>query len=158
MEPGSCGRETRRRIENAALGLGAVPSRTMGYAFEMEPPGPPGSYGLDIHRMNIVREILREVGAATEPGFEQALRMEGFEPSAESVSMKKFRSNDNWLVTPSECRFIATRLRRGIAERVPQELLLFYDDAPPASEVVSWLEAFASFNERAAEHGGYRVR
>ena len=86
------------------------------------------------------------------------MKLAGFEPPAESVAMEKFLSHGDWHVTPDESRFIASRLDAGIAQGVPEELLSFFDDAPPTEDVVSWLEEFAAFNGRAAEYGGYRVR
>jgi hypothetical protein len=130
----------------------------MGYLFEFEKRAAKGIYELNDWQMGLVREVLREVGAGSEPGVKQALAAKGFAPTSESVSMNKFKSNDNWHVTPLECRFIAKRLRRGIVESVHAELMLLYDDAPSDEEMGRWLDEFASFNERASEHGGYRVR
>jgi hypothetical protein len=128
----------------------------VGYAFETEQPAPGNSVGFNNWQMSFLREIMREVGAADEAGFPQALRLTGFAPSDQSAPMEKFLSNGNWHVTEQEARFIADRLRAGIAEGVPQEVVSFFDDAP--NDVVVWVKEFADFNELAADRGGYRVR
>lgn len=120
--------------------------------------GTPGAfYRFNGSQMALVRDLMREAGACRDD-LPQALEAEGFEQTAESVDMKKFKSNDGWHVTPPECRFIATRLRAAIAERLPGEYLSFLDDVPPTKVVAEWLEEFAAYNARAAEVGGYKVR
>jgi hypothetical protein len=60
----------------------------------------------------------------------------------------KFRSNDNWLVCPEECRIIADGLTQ-------------YADANEgrANQDIDWsgVRQWAAYNRVAAEHGGYRV-
>jgi hypothetical protein len=69
----------------------------------------------------------------------------------------KFRSNNQWHVTSPECRIIADGLRRALeSDRTsilphPEESGLSYDRAE--KYVLQW----ASFNDFAARHGGYRV-
>jgi hypothetical protein len=70
--------------------------------------------------------------------------------------MSKFTSNSNWHVTPDECRSIASRLRAGMP--VIREVASFFDDAPPRAELERWVLSWVDFNERAVDHGGYRVR
>jgi hypothetical protein len=128
----------------------------VGYSFELSTPGDGASYSLNDWQFGFVREALREVGAAVEAGYQQALETAGFEPSADSVDMLKFRSNSNWHVTAAEAAFVAGRLRAGLAAGVVSDLLSFFDDAPP--EARTWVAEFAAFNERAAAGAGYRVR
>jgi hypothetical protein len=64
-------------------------------------------------------------------------------PVPGKVPAFKFDTTDGWTVTPGECRILAGHLRAR-AGRVP-------------AEMEQLVERFADFNERAAEHDGYRV-
>jgi hypothetical protein len=66
----------------------------------------------------------------------------------------KFCSNDNWFVSPQECRSIAEGLERLVeAARLRQGM------QPTQAEGIDWdgVRRWATYNRIAAEHGGYRV-
>lgn len=126
----------------------------MSYAFE----NAQDSYGLNIEQMTWVRLVMVEAGAIVGDGLEQAFDIEVLAPGPEAVPGRRFLSNDDWPISDEESRYIAGRLRAAIAHDVAGELVMFFDDHPPSSEIRSWVEEFAAFNERAAENGGYRVR
>ena len=98
----------------------------------------------------------------------------GADPS--KVPAYKFESNEGWLVTPAECRRLAAALRAAIDSRgdalfptgvvtdsVTEELAasmgLDPKDSfqPSLDEARESANAWIDYNERAAEHGGYRV-
>jgi hypothetical protein len=132
----------------------------VGYDFSFKRPGRDArsEFRLAGEDMSLMREVMREAGAATEPDADQALRAEGFEPTDASVPMKKFLSNDDWHVTPEECRFIAERVAKAAERGVVSELLSYWSDAPPEEEVDRLVADWVDYNRRAADHGGYRVR
>ena len=104
-------------------------------------------------RMSILRELMREVGAVTDPDVQRALR-DGppVHPDAASAAMFRHFSEDQ--LSPAECRAIAERLRAHLD--VVREVATFFDDAPRGSELVAWVNAWADFNALAAGRGGYR--
>lgn len=63
------------------------------------------------------------------------------------VPAYKFSSNDGWLITPRECRTIASVLERALPH-------LRKGGDPAWRETV---RLFIKFNRYAADHGGYRV-
>ncbi|MER6170275.1 hypothetical protein [Streptosporangium sp. NPDC001681] len=129
----------------------------MGYSFTFEKP-PHDGCNFNIWQMQFLRLIMLEAGVVRDEYLEQALKVEGLEPTEQSVDMAKFQSNDGWHITAEEASFIAARMRLAVEHDVPGELVLYLDEAPPAEALVQWVEEFADFNERATAHGGYRVR
>jgi hypothetical protein len=126
----------------------------MGYDFSFEQETPDRAFRMTSSEMSMMREFMREVGAVVEPGTKRA--MSGPEPIATSAPIQKFKSNDNQLVTPDECRTIAERLVTHVD--VILDVASFFDDAPPGPETRTWVLAWADYNARAAGAGGYRVR
>lgn len=104
-------------------------------------------------RLSLLRELMREVGAMTEPGVERALG-DGPALHADAASAATFRHFLEQRITPAECRAIAERLREHLD--VVREVATFFDDAPRGSELLAWVNAWADFNALAAERGGYR--
>ena len=128
----------------------------MGYAFEVERPTVGGTFSLTDWQMSLVREVMREAGAAAGQGAEQVLRMPGFEPDERTVIMEKFLSNSGSYVSADEARFIASRLRLAANKHLISELMSLYGDA--SVEVGQWVDDFAGFNELSTAHDGYRVK
>jgi len=70
------------------------------------------------------------------------------------VASYKWQTNDGWLVTPGECRAIASALRRSLDDVVGR---LFPTRFQSVQNGHRWLERWTTFHDLAAEHGGYRV-
>lgn len=76
-----------------------------------------------------------------------------------------FSSNDGWLVTPNEARYIAERLREGLegiatyeylaATRSSSNMIIAEDVL--TEEDLKFAREFAEFNVKCAELGGYYV-
>lgn len=110
--------------------------------------------------MGFVREFLREAGAVrSQPGFDQAFKVQGFEPGPLSVPIEWFcDNNDDDIVSPDQARFMAARVRAGMESEVMDMFGVgLFDDEPEEEVIRQWLEEFAEFNERAARGHGYRV-
>ncbi len=116
--------------------------------------GPGVWYRFTSWEMGWVNGILLNTGAAKDPN---AFTTPGWEPTKDSVDLYKFKSNDGWLITPEECRHIASRLRKFVAENEVGSYLSFFDDDPPKEEVEGWLTSFADYCENAAENEGFKV-
>lgn len=137
----------------------------MGYSLELRPPfaeSPPGTtptVGTDFNgwMMGFVREFLREVGAVrSQPGYEQAMHLTGFEPGPLSVPIEWFIRNGGDIISADQAAFMAARVRAGMTSDA-MEVFNFLDDAPEPAVAAQWLEEFAVLNERAAQGNGYRV-
>jgi hypothetical protein len=126
----------------------------MGYDFAMEGAG--AGHRLDDWQMGHVRQVMLEAGAVAGGGLERLFGNEQFAPSAETVPVGHFSSNDGWQVTAAQSAFIAARLRAALTADLIGDMALFYYDQP--TQLRDWIDEFATFNEQAASNGGYLVR
>ncbi|MEV4512712.1 hypothetical protein AB0K00_27540 [Dactylosporangium sp. NPDC049525] len=123
----------------------------MGYDFESAGTG----HRLNDWQMGHVRLVLLEAGAIAGGGLERLFGNEQFAPSAETLPAGHFSSNDGWQVTAAQSAFIAARLRAALTADLIGDMALFYYDQP--TQLREWVDEFATFNEHAAAHGGYKV-
>ncbi|GAA3197765.1 hypothetical protein GCM10010532_016270 [Dactylosporangium siamense] len=125
----------------------------VGYDFAAEDAGT--SYRLNDWQMGHVRLVMLEAGAVAGDGLARLFGNERFAPSADTVPVGHFSSNDGWQVTAAQCAFIAARLRAALDADLIGDMALFYYDQP--TQLRDWVEEFAAFNEQATAQGGYRV-
>jgi hypothetical protein len=104
--------------------------------------------------MSILRELMREVGAVSEPGRPRAMT-DGPPVAPLAAPLAKFVRPSPASVTPEECRVIASRLVTHLP--IVREVATFFDDAPSGAELTAWVNAWAAFHARAAELGGHRL-
>ena len=124
----------------------------MGYDFS----GAGTGYRLNDWQMGHVRLVMLEAGAIAGDGLERLFGNEQFAPSADTVPVGHFSSNDGWPVTAAQSAFIAARLRAALTADLIGDMALFYYDQP--TQLREWVDEFATFNEQAASDGGYVVR
>ena len=131
----------------------------MGYSFTFDPPADDAGSGcaFNNHQMGYVRLLLVEAGAIAGGNFISPRPQPWWEPAGPPLPAATYLSNGGAHVTPAQAGFVAARLRRAIAANADRDLLDFLDDAPPAADVRSWVEEFATFNELAATRAGYYV-
>jgi len=111
------------------------------------------SLAMALPRLSILRELLREIGAAAEQGQTRAMQ-DGPPVDAAAVPIDKLLATSLGVVTPTECRVIAERLRAHV--ELACEVATLFDDAPSGHELRAWLAALGDFHEQAADRGGYR--
>jgi hypothetical protein len=124
----------------------------VGYDFESTGTG----YRLNDWQMGHVRLLMLEAGVIAGGGLERVFGNDQFAPTADTLPVAHFSSNDGWPVTAAQCTFIAARLRAALAADLIGDLALFYYDQP--TQLRDWVDEFATFNEEAATRGGYLVR
>ncbi|GAA0958795.1 hypothetical protein [Actinocorallia libanotica] len=71
------------------------------------------------------------------------------------IQMHKFESNDEWIVTPEECREIARLLGGREGEYIVSEYRNFVDGV--SDGLLGNVRDLAELGARAADHGGIRV-
>jgi hypothetical protein len=74
------------------------------------------------------------------------------------VPAYKFMSNDGWIVWPEECLSISNALCKALATKPERILPDQKISGIKPNEAAEWILSWASYNEVAAKHGGYRVR
>lgn len=126
----------------------------MSYSFHIE-GGHGGTFAMNGKEMSIMRELMREVGAVSDPMTVRALSGPTAHPDAPPVA--RFEGNAGQLVHATECAVIAARLRehRSLAQDFAS---FFAGDWPTGAALDVWLARWIDFNEHAAAAGGYRVR
>jgi len=92
---------------------------------------------------------------ASERADDQAQRTPPQSPG--KVPAFKFRSNDHWWGSPTECRLIHAALREAVNQRSPAVFALLASEGYGTERAIELLELWAGYNRLAAEYGGYRV-
>lgn len=111
----------------------------MGYAFRCA-DGTGVNLSLTDREMFEVREVLRLAADMAGAG----------------LPMNKFESNDDWLVTPEECREIVRLIGGDEGEHRVADYQT-YTDAPPGGPLLDSVRDLAALAAQAADHGGLRV-